>query len=110
MHESFVAQIFTPQYFGFLLLGVSFGIVLGVIPGVGGVAGLALMLPFVFKLSAANAIPLLIGMIGTTVTADTITCVLLGTPGTAGSQATIIDGFPMAKKGEAGKAKALSTP
>ena len=49
-------------------------------------------------------LPLIIGMVAVVTTSDSIPAVLIGTPGTAGSQATIMDGFPMGQNGEAGKA------
>ena len=86
------AQLIEPAHFGMLCLGVGLGILIGIIPGVGGTVGFALLLPFVYRLSPTGAIAVLIGMCAVTVTADTITCVLLAIPGTSGSVATIVDG------------------
>ena len=77
---------------------------LGVIPGVGGVTGLALLLPFTFDMDPISAFAFIIGMLAVTTTSDTIPSVLFAVPGTVGSQATIIDGHAMAKRGEAGRA------
>ena len=96
--------LFHPANFAMLIVGVMIGGFLGFVPGLGGVTGVALLLPFTFILPPELALPLLIGLISVTATTDTIPCVLIGTPGTAGSQATIIDGYPMARNGEAGKA------
>ncbi|MDH3445585.1 MAG: tripartite tricarboxylate transporter permease, partial [Deltaproteobacteria bacterium] len=89
---------------GFLMLGVLLGIFFGMIPGLSGLTGMAILLPFTFGLQPYEAMALLMGMFAITATSDTIPSVLLGIPGTAGSQATIMDGFPMAKKGEAARA------
>ena len=89
---------------GFLLLGVLIGIWLGAVPGLGGVLGLVLLLPFTFDMDPVPAIALLLGMYSVTTTSDTIASVLLGIPGTAASQATILDGHPLAKKGHAARA------
>jgi len=77
---------------------------LGAIPGLGGLVGLAILLPFTFDMDPFMAFALMIGLISITSTSDTIPSVLFGVPGTAASQATILDGHPMAKKGEAGRA------
>ena len=86
------------------MLGVLLGLAVGIIPGIGGTTGFALVLPFIFHFDATAAIALLIGVAAVTVTSDTITCVLLSIPGSGGSVATIIDGHPMARKGEAHRA------
>ena len=89
---------------GFLALGVIIGLALGVIPGLGGLVGLALLLPFTFNMDKYSALALMMGLQAVVVTSDTIPAVLFGVPGTVGSAATILDGFPMARKGEAGRA------
>lgn len=96
--------LLAPDRFAVLIGGVLLGAVLGFIPGLGGVVGVALLMPFTLFMDAEYALPLIIGMIAVISTTDTIPSVLIGSPGSAGSQATIIDGYPMAKKGEAGKA------
>jgi len=93
-----------PVRLGFLAFGVLVGLALGVIPGLGGLIGLSLLLPFTFNLDAYSAVAMLIGVGSVTTTSDTIPAVLFGVPGTVGSAATILDGHPMAKQGEAGRA------
>lgn len=97
-------QILDPGHLIMLLAGVMIGLTLGVIPGVGGVTGLALLLPFTFDMEPVSAFAFLIGMLAVTTTSDTIPSVLFAVPGTVGSQATIIDGHAMAKRGQAGRA------
>ncbi len=89
---------------GYLLLGILIGIVVGILPGLGGLSALAMLLPFSFLLDVYSAMAFLMGMYAVTTTSDTIAAVLLGVPGTSGSQATILDGYPMAMKGEAARA------
>ena len=89
---------------GFLLLGILIGIWLGAVPGLGGVIGLVILLPFTFGMETVSAFALLLGMYAVTTTSDTIASVMLGIPGTAASQATILDGYPLAQKGEAQRA------
>jgi len=93
-----------PMHLLFLLFGVLMGLALGAIPGLGGLVGLAILLPFTFDMDPYQAFAIMIGLISVTSTSDTIPSVLFGVPGTSASQATIMDGHPMAKKGEAGRA------
>lgn len=87
-----------------LACGVMLGLFLGIIPGIGGLAGMALLLPFTFTMDSYAAFAMLLGMSAVTGTSDTIPAVLFGVPGTAGAQATVLDGNAMAKNGEAGRA------
>src|SRR5215475_8273593 len=88
----------------YLAAGCVMGLVLGIVPGIGGLAGTAMLLPFTFNMDPYTAFALLLGLGATTATGDPIPAVLFGVPGGAASAATVLDGFPMAKKGEAGRA------
>ena len=89
---------------GYLLLGVVLGMFFGAGPGLSGLVGMAILLPFTFGMEPGSAFAFLLGMYAVTTTADTLASVLLGVPGTAASQATILDGYPLAQKGEAARA------
>src|SRR5258705_5792084 len=93
-----------PHRLMFLALGCVMGLVLGIIPGIGGIAGTAMLLPFTFGMAPYSAFALLLGLGATTATGDPIPAILFGVPGGAASAATVLDGFPMAKRGEAGRA------
>ncbi|MDH3229491.1 MAG: tripartite tricarboxylate transporter permease [Alphaproteobacteria bacterium] len=93
-----------PWRFMFVALGTLLGLMIGVIPGIGGLVGLALLLPFTFTMDPYTALAFLVGVQSVTTTSDTIPAVLFGVPGTTGSAATVLDGHPMAKRGEAGRA------
>ena len=93
-----------PIRLSFLGLGVVIGLTLGVIPGLGGLVGLSLLLPFTFAMDPITAFAFLMGLSAVAATSDTIPAVLFGVPGTVASAATILDGFPMARNGEAGRA------
>ncbi len=101
--EGLLAVIKWPAI-GYLVLGVMLGTFFGAVPGLSGLVGMAILLPFTFDMDAFSAFAFLLGMFAITTTADTISSVLLGVPGTAGSQATILDGYPLAMKGEAARA------
>ena len=93
-----------PLRFSIMCIGVFIGLMVGLIPGVGGLVGLALVLPFTITMDSHTALAFLVGLSSVTVTSDTIPAVLFGVPGTVGSAATTLDGHPMAKRGEAGRA------
>ena len=99
-----LSEIASPQHLMFLTLGALLGLLVGILPGLGGVAGLSLVLPFVYGLDATDALAMMIGLLAPVATSDTFPSVLMGIPGTAGSQATVVDGFPMAKRGEGARA------
>ncbi|TGD62098.1 hypothetical protein EYC08_16915 [Tabrizicola sp. WMC-M-20] len=101
--EAFV-QIMMLERLFWLAVGVFVGLVIGIIPGLGGVSALALLLPFTFGMDPYSAIALLLGMGAVTTTGDSIPAILFGVPGTSAAQATCIDGHAMAKNGEAGRA------
>jgi len=84
--------------------GVLMGLALGLLPGIGGVAGTALLLPFTFAMDPATAIATLLGLASTSTTADPISAIILGAPGHAAGAATALDGYPMTKRGEGGRA------
>src|SRR2546423_1189855 len=93
-----------PTRLMYLGAGCVMGLVLGIVPGIGGLAGTAMLLPFTFNMDPYTAFALLLGLGSTTATGDPIPAILFGVPGGAASAATVLDGFPMAKKGEAGRA------
>src|SRR5215472_6635972 len=100
--------ILDPIRMGYLFGGVCMGLALGILPGIGGVAGLALLLPFTYNIDTAAAFALLLGMGSTTTTADPISAILFGAPGHAASAATTLDGYPMTRRGQAGRALGAS--
>jgi len=100
--------ILDPVRMVYLFGGVCMGLSLGILPGIGGVAGTALLLPFTYNLDAPTAFALLLGLGATTTTADPIAAILFGAPGHAASAATTLDGYPMTRRGEAGRALGAS--
>ena len=90
--------------FSLMLVGMALGFVVGLLPGIGGAATLALMLPFVFKMTPVEAFAFLLGMHSVAATTGDITSILFGVPGEGLSAATVVDGHPMAKQGEAARA------
>ena len=97
-------QVFTWSTFSLMCVGIVVGFIVGILPGLGGPTAMALMLPFIFKMSAVEAFAFLLGMAAVTSTTGDITSVLFGVPGEPTTASTIVDGHAMAKKGEAGRA------
>ena len=83
---------------------VSLGIVFGAIPGLSATLGIALLLPITFGLSSTTSFVLLLAIWIGGVSGTFISAVLIGIPGSSSAIATCFDGYPMTKKGEAGKA------
>ncbi len=101
--EAFIIMM-DPYRLMFLSIGAVLGLILGILPGIGGLAGTAMLLPFTFSMDPYTAFAFLLGLGSTTATGDPIPAILFGVPGGAGSAATVLDGLPMAKRGEAGRA------
>lgn len=99
-----LATLLTLEHLAYMLLGVSVGLVIGVIPGLGGIAGLSLLVPFLYGMDPISALGMLIGLVAVIPTSDTFSSVLMGIPGSSASQATVLDGFPLAKQGQAARA------
>ncbi|MCQ4628399.1 TctA family transporter [Shinella sp. BE166] len=102
-----LGELLSLHHLAYLLIGVGMGMVVGVLPGMGGVAGMALLLPFVYGMEQTSALALMIGMLATTATGDTFPSILMGIPG-GSSSATVLDGFPLARQGHAARALSAS--
>lgn len=85
-------------------IGVAIGIIFGAIPGLTATMGVALFLPFTFGMDVVQSFALLLGIYCGGTYGGSITAILIRTPGSPASAATVLDGYPMAKRGEAGKA------
>lgn len=92
------------QNAGLMLVGILLGIVVGVLPGLGGPNGVAILLPLTFGMSPTSAIILLSCIYWGALFGGAITSVLFNIPGEAWSVATTFDGYPMAQQGQAGAA------
>ena len=96
--------IFTFEQIGWLLVGVLLGLSVGVFPGLGGIAGLSLVLPFIYGMEPVSGLAMMVGLVAVIPTSDTFASVLMGIPGSSASQATVLDGFPLSKNGQAARA------
>ncbi len=98
-----MAYFGNPVFLLMMLAGVIAGLIIGIIPGIGGIVGVAVFLPFLFRMLPEHGLPFIIALISVTFTSGAITTILLGVPGTGPNAATLIDGYPMAERGEAGR-------
>jgi len=103
------AVLFTPMMMLMIFLGTAFGIVVGALPGLTSTMGVALLVPITFGMSPELGLALLGAVYCSSTYAGAITAILINIPGTPASCATLFDGYPMTKKGQAGLAIALAT-
>ena len=99
-----IATLLQPEVMLFLFLGTVIATVIGVIPVLGGAVGMTLLLPFIFGMDPATALPFLLAVHAVSYTGGSVTAVLLNIPGTLPNAATCLDGYPMTQKGEGGRA------
>ncbi len=97
-------QIFTLEYLIYMVIGVTIGNVVGVVPGIGGNFALAIMIPFIFWMDPVLAIAFLEGAHAATATGGAVTSILVNVPGDASNAATCFDGYQMTRKGQGGRA------
>ncbi len=91
-----------------LAVGLTAGVIGGAIPGMSATMAVAIALPFTFALDAVTGILLLLGVYKGGIFGGSIPAILIKTPGTPASSATTLDGYPMAEKGEAGRALTMA--
>ncbi len=99
-----VAEIMKPWPLFLMVIGIICSSLFAALPGVGVLLLITIVLPYAVTLDPYPAIAFLLGIGAVSNTANTFPSVLISVPGTAGSQATIVDGFPMAQRGEANRA------
>ena len=92
----------------FVLLGTLIGLFVGAMPGLSATMAIALLLPLTFGMDAATGISMLAALYMGAMYGGSISAILIKTPGTPAAAATVLDGYPMAQKGQAGKALGIS--
>ncbi len=98
----------TPFNLAMAVAGVFLGTLIGALPGVGPVSGIALLLPLTFGMPPTSGIIMLAALYAGSMYGGTITSVLINTPGESASVVTCIDGYQMALKGRAGPALGIA--
>ena len=100
-----MASVVLDPYLIALIFGTTvLGVVIGVLPGLGATTGAALLLPFTLTMTPVHAITVLATIYVSATFAGSITAILINTPGTSAAAATTFDGYPLAQRGEAGRA------
>ncbi len=103
-----ISQTLMPTSILAMVIGIVIALIFGVMPGVGTVVAMVLVLPFTFNLSPVMALVLMVAVSSAGAAGGSVTAILFGIPGTVANAATIIDGFPLTKKGQAGRAVAAA--
>jgi putative tricarboxylic transport membrane protein len=102
-------SVFGDPYLMALILGTTvIGVIIGALPGLGATTGAALLLPFTLTMEPVPAIAVLTTIYVSATFAGAITAILINTPGTAAAAATCLDGYPLAQRGEAGRALGIA--
>ena len=100
--------LLTPQAVLFMLIGSVYGLIIGILPGLGGIVAMTLLLPFTFGYELGATLALLLGAHIGTIWGGSVTSILFNVPGQAKSLPLIFDGYPMTLKGEAERALGAS--
>src|SRR6186713_2772481 len=98
------AVVLTPLNIGLMFVGITLGVLIGVLPGLGGANGVAILLPLTFTMSPTSAIVMLSCIYRGALFGGAITSILFNIPGEPWSVATTFDGYPLAQQGRAGNA------
>ena len=98
------AVVLTPYNLGLMMVGIVLGVLIGVLPGLGGANGVAILLPLTFSMNPTSAIIMLSCIYWGALFGGAITSILFNIPGEPWSVATTFDGYPMAQQGRAGEA------
>lgn len=103
-----VAVAIDPNLMFLIFVTTIGGVILGALPGLGATTGAALLLPFTLTMDPVSAIAVLTTIYVSATFAGAITAILINTPGTAAAAATCLDGYPLAQRGEAGRALGIA--
>jgi putative tricarboxylic transport membrane protein len=106
---SYLAALFNPATLGAIALGTLGGLIIGALPGLTATMGVALLIPLTFGMPPIMGLNMLIGIYIGGIYGGCVASILLRTPGTPAAAATVLDGYPMAQKGEAGRALGMAT-
>jgi len=107
--EAFSKVLLNPVNFFFVFIGVTAGIIVGALPGLTATMGVALLIPFTYRLEPIQGLIMLVGLFCGGIYGGSISAILIGIPGTPSAAATVLDGYEMGKKGLAGKAIGMAT-
>ncbi|MCK5256652.1 MAG: tripartite tricarboxylate transporter permease, partial [Deltaproteobacteria bacterium] len=101
-------SVLDPINFLIIIFGVILGIIVGILPGLGSTAATAILIPVTLWMTPVQALAMLGALYAASTAGGSITSILFRIPGESSSAVTLFDGFPMAKRGEGGRALGLS--
>src|SRR5690625_997527 len=100
MELQYILNLIDISIISMAIIGVLAGIIIGILPGLSATMGVALLVPVTFGMETIPGMLLLVGIYFGAIYAGSITAILLRTPGTPSAAATLIDGYPLAQKGQ----------
>ncbi len=103
------ATAFEPANFLLILVGLLLGTVIGILPGIGATMATALLLPFTMVMDPIPALAMLLSLYCANAYAGAISAILVNVPGSSSAVVTCLDGYPLARRGEAGRALGIAT-
>ena len=104
---SFFSALFSIEMIVALLVGVIGGLIIGALPGLNATTGIVLLMPITYTMSPIPALTMLMALYTAGIMGGSYSSILINTPGTSSSVATLFDGYPLTQRGEA--LKALNT-
>ncbi|MEY8316280.1 tripartite tricarboxylate transporter permease [Oscillospiraceae bacterium 50-58] len=104
-----IGVVFQPAHLFITFCGAFVGVFVGAMPGLSSIMGLSLMLPLTLRFDGSAGLLMLLGVFCGAIYGGSITAILIRTPGTANSAATILDGYPLTEQGKAAQALGVST-
>lgn len=108
LFDGFATLLTSPEAMLWCLIGITLGTIIGALPGLGPITGMALLLPLTFQMDQLSALILLMSIYLGTMYGGRISSILINVPGDGGAIVTTFDGYPLARKGRAGYALTLS--
>ncbi len=99
-----ILHLFTLEHLLMINIGLAAGIIVGALPGLTATMAIAILVPITYGLSSTGGVLLLLGVYAGAIYGGSITAILIKTPGTPSAAATVLDGYEMAAKGQAGAA------
>ncbi len=103
-----LTNVFTMMNIMAICVGSLLGLAVGAMPGLSGTMAIALLVPITYVIPPDTGICMLASLYLSSLYGGSIAAILIRTPGTASAAATVMDGFPMAQKGQASKALSIS--
>ncbi len=108
MFGALYGLVSSPHIMGLMLIAVFFGLLVGVTPGIGGKLSIAMAIPFVYGMDTVSGCVFLLTMHAVNGTSGQISSIMFGIPGDGDDAATTLDGYPLAKQGQAARALGAS--